>query len=96
MTGVQTCALQICGIIFSLGIILGFRYLFLQLFGTEGAEHFASLILSAVFLIMGFNFFILGLLADLIGSNRHLIESILLRIKKYDIMHEQEHDMDNH
>lgn len=84
------------GFIFSLGVVLGLRYLYLQFFGMKGAEHFASLILTAVFLIMGFNFFVLGLLADLIGSNRRLIEDILLRIKKYEMGNEQKNNMDKH
>jgi glycosyltransferase involved in cell wall biosynthesis len=84
------------GIVFFFGIILGLRYIYLQYFGTEEAEHLASLILSAVFLIMGFNFFILGLLADLIGSNRHLIEDILLRLKKFEMGRKQKNDSDRH
>lgn len=70
------------GIVFSLGVVIGLRYLYLQLFGDHQSEHFASLILSAVLMITGFNFFVMGFLADLIGSNRTLIESILSRIKK--------------
>ena len=68
---------------FTVGVILGMRYLYLQLIGTE-KELFASLILTAILLIMGFNFFILGLLADLIGSNTYTVENILTRMKKYE------------
>jgi len=71
-------------IVFSGGVILGLRYVYLQIIGTE-KELFASLILTSVFLIMGFNFFVLGLLADLIGSNTYTVESILARMKKYEI-----------
>ena len=59
--------------------------LFLQFFGDKQSEHLASLILSAVLMISGFNFFIMGFLADLIGSNRYLIENILSRMKKHEI-----------
>ena len=70
------------GIVFSMGVIIGFRYLYLQLFGDQDDEHLASLVLSAVLMITGFNFFVMGFLADLIGSNRCLIENILSLIKK--------------
>ena len=70
--------------IFGMGVLIGLRYLYLQFSGSD-AEHFASLIFCAVCLIMGFNFLMLGLLGDLIGSNRHLIESILYRIRKSEL-----------
>ena len=70
------------GIVFSMGVIIGFRYLYLQLFADQDDEHLASLVLSAVLMITGFNFFVMGFLADLIGSNRCLIENILSLIKK--------------
>ena len=74
--------------------MLGLRYLALQFFGG-GAEHFASLILCAVFLIMGFNFLMMGLLADLIGSNRRLVEYILLRMKRLNLESTQNTDRDD-
>ena len=70
------------GGVFSLGVVIGIRYLYLQFFGDKESEHLASLILSAVLMITGFNFFIMGFLGDLIGSNRYLIEDVLSRIKK--------------
>ena len=70
------------GAVFFLGVVLGLRYLYLQFFGKEGVEHFASLILCAIFLIMGFNLLMIALLADLVGANRGLIEKVLLRMKK--------------
>jgi len=69
-------------IVFSLGVVIGIRYLYLQFFGDKTVEHLASLILSAVLMITGFNFFVMGFLGDLIGSNRYLIEDILSRIKQ--------------
>ena len=70
-------------IVFSAGLVLGLRYIYLQIIGTE-KELYASLILTSVLLIMGFNFFVLGLLADLIGSNTYTVENILTRMKKYE------------
>ena len=68
-----------------MGVLIGFRYLYLQFFYDRDAEHMASLILCAVFMITGFNFFVMGFLADLISSNRYLIENILSRFKQHDL-----------
>ena len=43
------------------------------------------LILAAILYITGFQVSVLGLLADIIGKNRKLIEDILYRIKKVEI-----------
>ena len=73
------------GIVFSMGVLIGIRYLYLQFFGDDESEHMASLFLCAVFMITGFNFFVMGFLADLISSNRYLIENILSRFKEHDL-----------
>ncbi len=66
---------------FLAGFIIGLRFLFYYFF-VSGAGHIQSLILAAVLLIVGFQIFVIGLLADIIGSNRQLIENILYRIRK--------------
>lgn len=66
---------------FLAGFLIGLRFLYYYLF-ESGAGHIQSLILAAVLLIVGFQVFVIGLLADIIGSNRQLIESILYRIRK--------------
>ncbi len=66
---------------FLAGFLIGLRFLFYYLF-VSGAGHIQSLILAAVLLIVGFQIFVIGLLADIIGSNRQLIENILYRIRK--------------
>ena len=82
------------GIVFSAGVLMGLRYLYLQIIGTE-KELYASLILTSVLLIMGFNLFVLGLLADLIGSNTYTVESILARMKKFEIDSEKKYLSDD-
>jgi len=72
------------GLTFSFGALLGARYLFLQIIGTE-KDLFASLILTAILLIMGVNFFVLGLMADLIGSNTYSVETILAKLKRLEM-----------
>jgi UPF0716 family protein affecting phage T7 exclusion len=41
-----------------------------------------SLILAAVFLIVGFQTMLIGLVADLISVNRRLSEEVLIRLKR--------------
>lgn len=68
-------------IIFFAGFLLGSRFLYFCLMG-DGSGHIQSLILSAVLLILGFQVFVLGLLANLISANRFLVESVLMKAKK--------------
>lgn len=68
-------------VMFSLGVILGFRYIIFLLQGT-GDGHVQSLILTAILLMIGFQTFIVGLLADIIASNRKLLEDIQYRVRK--------------
>jgi glycosyltransferase involved in cell wall biosynthesis len=71
------------GGIFLLGMLGGVRYLYFLFFTSSGAAgHVQSLILSAVLLIVGFQVLLIGLLADLIGANRRLIEETLYRVRR--------------
>ncbi len=70
--------------IFGVGLFLGFRFLYFFLI-DQGSGHIQSLILGASLLIIGFQIVVLGLLADLIASNRKLIEDGLFRIKKIEL-----------
>ena len=71
-------------VIFGLGVIVGLRFLYYY-FTAGGAGHIQSLILTAVLLIVGFQVFVMGLLADIIGSNRQLIENVLYRVRKIEL-----------
>ena len=51
------------------GLALGIRYLYFVAHG-QGAGHIQSVILAAVLWIVGFQVFLIGILADLIGFNR--------------------------
>jgi glycosyltransferase involved in cell wall biosynthesis len=66
------------------GLIGSIRFLFFY-FSGQGAGHFQSLILSAVLLIVGFQIFLIGLVADLIGFNRKILEEILYRFRRLEI-----------
>ncbi len=47
--------------------------------------HVQSLVIAAVLLVIGFQVFLFGLLADLTANNRKLIEEILVRLKRLEI-----------
>lgn len=64
-----------------LGMILGARFLWYFFQGDRGG-HVQSLILAAVFLIAGFQTWLMALLADLVAVNRRLTEDVLIRVKK--------------
>ena len=70
--------------VFGLGVLLGLRFLYFYLIGAGGG-HMQSLILAAILTIIGFQVFVLGLLADLIAANRRLIENTLYRVRKIEL-----------
>ena len=78
------------GLIFMLlGCALGVRFLILLGMG-EGGGHVQSLILTAIFLMMGFQTITLGLLGDTIAANRKLLEDIQYRVRKADCAEKDE------
>jgi glycosyltransferase involved in cell wall biosynthesis len=72
------------GLLTSAGFILALRYLYFFLTG-QGGGHVQSVILAAVLLIVGFQVLLIGLLADLIGSNRKILEELIYRMRKIDL-----------
>lgn len=66
---------------FLIGILLGTRFL-IRYWSGNGTGNIQSLILAAILLIIGIMIFVMGIIADLIGFNRKLLEDILYRIKK--------------
>lgn len=69
------------GIFTIAGLALGLRFLAYVAMG-EGAGHIQSVVLTALCVILGFLLFMLGFLADLIATNRRLLERIEWRIRK--------------
>lgn len=63
------------------GLILLGRFLYYYFFGS-GDGHVQSLIISSILIIIGFQIFIFGILADLLAINRKLIEDVQIRTKK--------------
>jgi glycosyltransferase involved in cell wall biosynthesis len=63
------------------GVVLGLRFLYFYAIG-QGDGHVQSLILTAVLLIIGFQTLLIGLVADLVGFNRKIVEETLYRIRR--------------
>jgi len=68
------------------GLIPSIRFLFYYFMG-EGGGHIQSLILAAILFIIGFQVFMIGLVADVISFNRKLIEETLLRVRRMEFDH---------
>lgn len=66
------------------GALLALRFLFFYLTGS-GQGHLQSLIFAAIFTIVGFQVLLIGLVADIISSNRRLIEDALYRVRKMEL-----------
>lgn len=66
------------------GVLLGVRFLYYYLIG-RGTGHIQSLILAAVLLIIGFQTMLIGLVADLIGFNRKILEEVLFRLRRIEL-----------
>jgi len=70
-------------IVFLPGLVLILRFLYFYFFTARGGEgHIQSLIIAAILILLGFQVFILGLIASAIGWNRKLLEELLYRIKR--------------
>lgn len=75
--------MTIGSVLMLLGAILGIRFLVFMGMG-EGDGHIQSLILTAIFIMLGFQTITMGLLGDTIAANRKLLEDIQYRVRKAD------------
>ncbi|MBD5134476.1 MAG: glycosyltransferase family 2 protein [Lachnospiraceae bacterium] len=71
------------GISFVGGLIVGIRFIVYLCIG-QGNGHIQSLILSSLLIILGVLIFVIGLQADLIASNRKLLEDVQYHVRKID------------
>jgi len=69
--------------IFAIGLVAVLRFLYYYFTGA-GSGHVQSLVLSGALLTIGFQMWVVGILADLISINRRLNEEILYRLKRND------------
>ena len=63
------------------GLLIGLRFVADYFSGERGAGHVQSLILAAVLTIVGCQTLLIGLVADLIGGARSLLEDTLFRVR---------------
>lgn len=73
------------------GFGLGVRFLYFYFTG-RGVGHIQSLILAAILLIVGFQVCLIGLLADLVGFNRRLLEEVMYRVRRLELQESREQD----
>jgi glycosyltransferase involved in cell wall biosynthesis len=66
------------------GILIFVRFIYLFIHGDAGA-HLQSLIFGVLFILVGAQVGMLGIIADLIAINRKKYENILYRIKKIEL-----------
>jgi glycosyltransferase involved in cell wall biosynthesis len=65
-------------------LALGGRYLYFVAIG-QGGGHVQSVILAAVLGIVGIQVLLIGVLADLVGFNRKILEEVLYRLRRLEL-----------
>jgi glycosyltransferase involved in cell wall biosynthesis len=78
-------ALMIAG-----GLFVALRFLVLFVLRSGATGNIQSLILAAILLIVGFQVCLIGLVADLIGFNRKIMEEILYRIRRMELEQDEQ------
>ncbi len=73
------------------GLILAGRFLYYYIVGL-GSGHIQSVIFAAVLLIVGFMVILIGLVADLIGFNRKILEELLYRVRFLEVDQKETHE----
>lgn len=73
-----------------IGILIGCRFLVYMIMGNSGG-HVQSLILACTLIIIGFLTFMIGLVADVIASNRKILQDAQYHVRKaeYDALYRQ-------
>lgn len=77
------------GVMVLIGTAIGVRFLFYYL-GGQGMGHVQSLLLAAILTIVGFQVCLIGLMADLVGFNRKILEETLYRVRQLELERQKE------
>ncbi len=64
------------------GLVVGGRFLYYFVMNDGAAGHVQSLILAAILILASFQIALSGIVADLVGANRKILESILKRVRR--------------
>lgn len=70
---------------FGVGILLGLRFVYYYLFTDQGDLHVQSVVLAAILLLAGFQMFLTGIVADLIATNRAIVEDTAARVRAIEL-----------
>ncbi|MBD2056093.1 glycosyltransferase family 2 protein [Oculatella sp. FACHB-28] len=70
---------------FSMGFLLGVRWLVLFFLENGTRSRAPSLILAAILILIGFQLWMFGLVADLMAVNRKVLEDIQLRLRRAEL-----------
>ncbi len=73
------------GVLLAGGLALGLSFLYFY-FQGQGAGHVQSLILAAILSIIGFQVCLIGLVADLIQMNRKMLEEVVYRVRRLELV----------
>ena len=71
---------------FILGLILSLRWVLLFYLEDPGRSHIPSLILAAILIIVGFQTFLFAFVAELVASNRKILEENRVRLRKIELI----------
>jgi glycosyltransferase involved in cell wall biosynthesis len=75
-------------LIFGFGFLLRAVYVFVgRRLGITGGDNLQALTLGTGLVVLGFVIFLIGLVADRIGSNRRLMEEVLYRMRRRELDH---------
>ncbi len=77
------------------GVFLGLRFLYFNYMLKQFGGHVQSLILAAILLIVGFQVFTIGLVADLVSANRKILEENLYYLRRKEYQQESENPKAN-
>jgi glycosyltransferase involved in cell wall biosynthesis len=70
----------------AIGILVSMRGVYIYLTQpVYGPRNFQSFLLAAVFMIIGFQILLIGLLADVISANRKLLEDLVYRVRSLEL-----------
>lgn len=72
-----------------LGSLMALRFVYFFLLG-QGTGHIQSLVFAAIFMTIGFQIMMTGMVADLTGINRRLTENMLQRVKQMELSQRRE------
>jgi glycosyltransferase involved in cell wall biosynthesis len=84
--------LSLGGLLLLAGAFLGLRYIYFVIVQGGSTGHVQSLILAAILLIAGFQVCLIGLMADLIGFNRRMLEDTLYRLRCLELDQRRENE----